>query len=185
MIAQRCQTLWLFLSTLSLRRATGTDTGIAARNPISIHALLAESDDTSMPPTFIFAAFLSTLSLRRATRTGYHGRADRPHFYPRSPCGERHNTDSRVCHRPDFYPRSPCGERLKIVEIGVRCLIFLSTLSLRRATKIGRSNQSIISHFYPRSPCGERHKISNQCEIDKKNFYPRSPCGERRDYYAL
>ena len=35
-------------------------------------------------------AFLSTLSLRRATRyAGTPGR--RPgHFYPRSPCGERH-----------------------------------------------------------------------------------------------
>ena len=37
----------------------------------------------------VLPAFLSTLSLRRATAAGYHSRADRPHFYPRSPCGER------------------------------------------------------------------------------------------------
>ena len=55
---------------------------------------------------------------------------------------------------------------------------FLSTLSLRRATKIGRSNQTIVSYFYPRSPCGERRRhfagVPEDC-----NFYPRSPCGER------
>ena len=33
-----------------------------------------------------------------------------------------------------FYPRSPCGERLTILLITVTTLLFLSTLSLRRAT---------------------------------------------------
>ena len=33
-----------FLSTLSLRRATGSDSGISCSTAISIHALLAESD---------------------------------------------------------------------------------------------------------------------------------------------
>ena len=56
---------------------------------ISIHALLAESDLPRPTPCPSRGRFLSTLSLRRATRTGYQGRADRPHFYPRSPCGER------------------------------------------------------------------------------------------------
>ena len=34
-----------------------------------------------------------------------------------------------------FYPRSPCGERLTILLITVTTLLFLSTLSLRRATE--------------------------------------------------
>ena len=34
----------------------------------------------------------------------------------------------------NFYPRSPCGERLCVIELIERGLIFLSTLSLRRAT---------------------------------------------------
>ena len=56
---------------------------------ISIHALLAESD---APMAFIAAQrsrFLSTLSLRRATPhlPGICGGGD--NFYPRSPCGER------------------------------------------------------------------------------------------------
>ena len=79
--------------------------------PISIHALLAESDRT---PQKVFAT---------------HG-----YFYPRSPCGERRHYPAHRCnHRAisihallaesddevleaatdgkDFYPRSPCGER--------------------------------------------------------------------------
>ena len=56
----------LFLSTLSLRRATyGLGWEVQIMN-ISIHALLAESDQYCCP-------YLSSLT----------------HFYPRSPCGER------------------------------------------------------------------------------------------------
>ena len=58
---------------------------------ISIHALLAESDNRQ--PIFFWQAkqFLSTLSLRRAT-TGHCGDDRSPvNFYPRSPCGERHD----------------------------------------------------------------------------------------------
>ena len=47
---------------------------------------------------------------------------------------------------------SDCFDPLETLII----LIFLSTLSLRRATHIvgGAGDNSI--HFYPRSPCGER-----------------------------
>ena len=55
-----------FLSTLSLRRATVVIPGPAVMIPISIHALLAESDTMEM-----------------ASKNRYL------HFYPRSPCGER------------------------------------------------------------------------------------------------
>ena len=147
----------IFLSTLSLRRAT--------KNPmISVNEI----------------AFLSTLSLRRATspasvtpatsrnfyprspcgeRRRHSGDDGRPvHFYPRSPCGERPIGDIKTPHFTSyFYPRSPCGERpcrAKLVEtdtgISIHALlaesdvrpkrlksrrcVFLSTLSLRRAT---------------------------------------------------
>ena len=102
---------------------------------ISIHALLAESD--------------------RGTEYGTNNTAN---FYPRSPCGERPPSrkylSSNTSH---FYPRSPCGERPCkrscveiILNISIHALlaesdltmsphksgpvIFLSTLSLRRAT---------------------------------------------------
>ena len=80
------------------------------------------------------------------------------YFYPRSPCGERRYKKHRLQCNFNFYPRSPCGERLHYdnynlhcVEISIhallaesdgksnklagRKLVFLSTLSLRRATR--------------------------------------------------
>ena len=101
-----------FLSTLSLRRATTWARGSRVTYVISIHALLAESDREREPALSHSSAFLSTLSLRRATMIHPRLCNAKPNFYPRSPCGER-----RVAHN------------MKEVEY-----IFLSTLSLRRAT---------------------------------------------------
>ena len=56
-----------FLSTLSLRRATGKSTTLTRIAYISIHALLAESDFFLRSLFATFRLFLSTLSLRRAT----------------------------------------------------------------------------------------------------------------------
>ena len=154
-----CHTLVLtilFLSTLSLRRAT-TPIGIMwgciwnfyPRSPCGERRAVA-------------------LFVRRS-----------PYFYPRSPCGERprQGVHRGRCSR-DFYPRSPCGERRCRPGNCTRCCaflstlslrratprlsrvvptpIFLSTLSLRRATVTGSESQKLILHFYPRSPCGER-----------------------------
>ena len=57
----------LFLSTLSLRRATRRPIFFDQAEKISIHALLAESDVEKVPADVFYQAFLSTLSLRRAT----------------------------------------------------------------------------------------------------------------------
>ena len=193
----------IFLSTLSLRRAT----------------LIFTTRHMAV------GVFLSTLSLRRATllyAMGYHRHGN---FYPRSPCGERpmSGTDfyrsaiisihallaesdptqyARRNAHMYFYPRSPCGERprsaglwLAECTISIHALLaesdlifaarhmavgvflstlslrrattafqklmaallqFLSTLSLRRATLAGPSGPAISFNFYPRSPCGER-----------------------------
>ena len=56
-----------FLSTLSLRRATVHSVTLSALAPISIHALLAESDGIGLVFLWWGVRFLSTLSLRRAT----------------------------------------------------------------------------------------------------------------------
>ena len=58
----------IFLSTLSLRRATGCSCAVRCRIGISIHALLAESDKMDGTDDITDTLFLSTLSLRRATR---------------------------------------------------------------------------------------------------------------------
>ena len=125
---------FVFLSTLSLRRATEDwlDAGTLSR--ISIHALLAESDLEAPARAFLISyfyprspcgerpcttiitictvSFLSTLSLRRATNCTSIGRPKRLYFYPRSPCGERLSTSERLFMPSHyFYPRSPCGER--------------------------------------------------------------------------
>ena len=55
-----------------------------------------------------------------------------------------------------FYPRSPCGERRSVSIWLLLYRIFLSTLSLRRATISISSPLSFWRNFYPRSPCGER-----------------------------
>ena len=168
---------------------------------ISIHALLAESD---IVYALIFAntmLFLSTLSLRRATCYSFRHSASCWHFYPRSPCGERLSYQHLSSDFRNFYPRSPCGERLKNAEAVSKYMIFLSTLSLRRATKLRNPIRPGKINFYPRSPCGERQLASilnspnSQISIHALlaesdsvapelrptflNFYPRSPCGER------
>ena len=124
----------IFLSTLSLRRATRKlpirlPTALhfyprspcgerrfafqAARNRqrISIHALLAESDASSQ-------------SSAKSTPISIHALLAE---------------SDRICQgdkfrNSNFYPRSPCGERLKNPEAVSKYMIFLSTLSLRRAT---------------------------------------------------
>ena len=213
---------------------------------ISIHALLAESDSAGLKSLTSLTVFLSTLSLRRATCTirqshcnhqisihallaeSDYGRAAgivvRDHFYPRSPCGERPacavafklgqlflstlslrraTIRSAIVYvsKQYFYPRSPCGERRHWQTGQSRTRQFLSTLSLRRATRLLSTNHINHMDFYPRSPCGERlwHCLCNAvflpisihallAESDyyqhtKKwkygHFYPRSPCGER------
>ena len=55
-----------------------------------------------------------------------------------------------------FYPRSPCGERPIYMGSKEQALKFLSTLSLRRATRVRLHWRGQQNHFYPRSPCGER-----------------------------
>ena len=78
-----------FLSTLSLRRATGEKQANQSKHCISIHALLAESDVVDTVEFASSMLFLSTLSLRRATVTTPAGAGSVRDFYPRSPCGER------------------------------------------------------------------------------------------------
>ena len=145
---------------------------------ISIHALLAESDIISP-----------------------HSAPDNGNFYPRSPCGERRLQLFLYYQDNNFYPRSPCGERLVHALKLANAMLFLSTLSLRRATVLALfscggvfisihallaesdirqgATSRINGNFYPRSPCGERHANLRRHRSDN-NFYPRSPCGERR-----
>ena len=168
-----------FLSTLSLRRATFKGAHGHISGDISIHALLAESDNGNLgrhrgdndfyprspcgerprrtADSITYTPFLSTLSLRRATGRLRSGWTDGGHFYPRSPCGER-------------QARPPVGSLVLFISIHAllaesdhwyhisknAAIGFLSTLSLRRATRLWIMLYSCPGNFYPRSPCGER-----------------------------
>ena len=102
-----------FLSTLSLRRATVGTSQVFQR-----------------------IAFLSTLSLRRATSQPRRG-PDLPRISIHALLAE--SDEFRKLLYPgstNFYPRSPCGERHQLYDTYAKVLrVFLSTLSLRRATE--------------------------------------------------
>ena len=67
----------------------------------------------------------------------------------------------------NFYPRSPCGERPMVGAFLASSAIFLSTLSLRRATLFSLLRYLLHHDFYPRSPCGERlNDAINGCNPD-------------------
>ena len=129
----------LFLSTLSLRRATQIKQTCRAEISISIHALLAESDGSGLARL-----------------------APRLDFYPRSPCGERlfrHCTTYLNCSH--FYPRSPCGERLPAFWLldsnaGISIHALLAESDTPMVTP-----PSYKHNFYPRSPCGERRQAQS------------------------
>ena len=145
---------------------------------ISIHALLAESDGCRIEHDAAVAYDFYPRSPCGERQGACVGAALRLNFYPRSPCGERHETDYTMYLEDNFYPRSPCGERLASAWAMSETLVFLSTLSLRRATARARRSWLWYPHFYPRSPCGER--LPEARELSSiKYFYPRSPCGER------
>ena len=152
---------------------------IVMRALISIHALLAESDQVNRNVANGERKFLSTLSLRRATRRHRADDGSPINFYPRSPCGERRQTNLPGKIIKNFYPRSPCGERLGTLRTVSVKKTFLSTLSLRRATSQQPAGTTSTTYFYPRSPCGERLKFSISGSVNQY-FYPRSPCGERQ-----
>ncbi len=102
---------------------------------ISIHALLAESDWQAGAMQLPTAPFLSTLSLRRATAAALLLGKNYVKFL--STLSLRRATYSvifKISPLSNFYPRSPCGERQLTLVQGFLCWTFLSTLSLRRAT---------------------------------------------------
>ena len=215
-----------FLSTLSLRRATvfgfawlASHLNFYPRSPcgerpssvkqslsgstISIHALLAESDNNgheTTPNKVVYFyprspcgerrlptalrtphhKFLSTLSLRRATTLILTDTMLHAEFL--STLSLRRATREKPRQtRTDtnFYPRSPCGERQSLGLLGwLRTLISIHALLAESDPAQKRYHGSAPTDFYPRSPCGERpaNRTDPSAILD---FYPRSPCGER------
>ena len=194
----------LFLSTLSLRRATTTTITIC----IALRFLSTLSLRRATGECQIIIedgrVFLSTLSLRRATAGPAPLYAGQRYFYPRSPCGERPagNQHWQIL-LGDFYPRSPCGERRLMYRhqgqqnpISIHALLaesdkntpqnklanmqFLSTLSLRRATaSTGATRRAQEANISIHALLAESDPYSLNQSVKSLYFYPRSPCGER------
>ena len=123
-----------FLSTLSLRRATSAEDCKICIYDISIHALLAESDVgclVSMPPWCISIHALLAESdwLCCISSSQCH-----PFLSTLSLRRATSSVDDNGVQGYHFYPRSPCGERRLAHDTYVIMEAFLSTLSLRRAT---------------------------------------------------
>ena len=191
-----------FLSTLSLRRATQEQRHYQHCLPISIHALLAESDCQPCDrrnPLF--------------------------NFYPRSPCGERQANPSlydpartisihallaesdKPCRWSisacrNFYPRSPCGERrsnsARSTSPGRISIHALLAESDRQPAQLLHKPRMIsihallaesdVFHFvHAHNVIGFLSTLSlrratwllHRVHTQRRNFYPRSPCGER------
>ena len=147
-----------FLSTLSLRRATRPPALINLIIRISIHALLAESDEEVFFQASIWDTYFYPRSpcgeRRMALALCFYLCW---YFYPRSPCGERPcwNSSSRL-RRQYFYPRSPCGERpLLLMAHPVGRKISIHAL-LAESDWLPYFPMEQRNYFYPRSPCGER-----------------------------
>ena len=123
-----------FLSTLSLRRATRKNLVNGICGVISIHALLAESDQTK---ALKVSALRISIHALLAESDGIQAQAailvppisihallaESDSFNAAQPAAQR-----------NFYPRSPCGERPTPLCARIAFGAFLSTLSLRRAT---------------------------------------------------
>ena len=104
----------------------------------------------------LFVSFLSTLSLRRATMNPAIIAKPLSYFYPRSPCGERRCEIVSIERCSLFLSTLSLRRATDTISQPGCALPFLSTLSLRRATHPHKSNQFAGQYFYPRSPCGER-----------------------------
>ena len=137
--------------------------GLLALIYISIHALLAESDGSSA----VFSGCCTGISIHAllaesdADRIGYAVRL----LY--------------------FYPRSPCGERPQEVSVRRGVALFLSTLSLRRATSSQRLSALQLFQFLSTLSLRRATHVRNTLQYCGNYFYPRSPCGERRYLIAV
>ena len=185
-----------FLSTLSLRRATSDGFHCGANVAISIHALLAESDNINS-------------SVNTADQISIHALLAESDLSMAKVCqvvssisihallAESDFMGPLIFNvQPHFYPRSPCGERPPRVLRHCTTYLFLSTLSLRRATAPNRHPCPRSRNFYPRSPCGERptantgattsdaisiHALLAESDYDNYNLH----CTEEISIHAL
>ena len=191
----------LFLSTLSLRRATINPTkqlnlpGISIHallaesdspprfcyldNIISIHALLAESDHTNKARGERINRFLSTLSLRRATLTSVVSSAGTIGFLSTLSLRRatlRHNA-SYNCHNISIH--ALLAESDKRANSLADAPPKISIHALLAESDNGHEQAPYKVWISIHALLAESDNANLRRHRGNNNFYPRSPCGER------
>ena len=136
----RSWTTTTFLSTLSLRRATSPNGGQYSVYSISIHALLAESDQDLIAKELALAA-ISIHALLAESDTA---------------ANEAATTANISIHA--LLAESDKPSTLAVTEIMISIHALLAESDCRTKHSTNPKN-----HFYPRSPCGERRIIRGYC----------------------
>ena len=137
-------TMLLFLSTPSARRATYHKPRQLSRAGISIHALREEGDRSGCAALRNCGGFLSTPSARRATRHSPFQKLVTQYFYPRPPRGGRHARGGAFSSR---------------ASISIHAL-------REEGDSLGHDIESLIRNFYPRPPRGGRQEFGIDMEDD-------------------
>ena len=166
-------------STLSLRRATPGSLARSRRRLDFIHALLAESDGFYADMMALTAISIHALPCGERPCSTSRSRASSTISIHALLAESDFALALNLAHVGDFIhallaesdSSACCGVRRKYISIHALlaesdskhlCVrlsieVFLSTLSLRRATVLVWCSSGGVSDFYPRSPCGERH----------------------------
>ena len=126
-----------------------------------------------------YSRFLSTLSLRRATPVLLFPQIPVFDFYPRSPCGERPIIFCKLLDRSVISIHALLAESDALGAVTSPAVSrFLSTLSLRRATKQKRTIL-VMEDISIHALLAESDPLELMTVLIIYDFYPRSPCGER------
>ena len=138
----------------------GAYRGARQSRPISIHALLAESDKNTSIAGRITEISIHALLAESDNQCKIDQKRS-SNFYPRSPCGERQSSGWGIPNWESISIHALLAESdLPTASAWTLGGVFLSTLSLRRATRLIYRYGYGRGHFYPRSPCGERLRLS-------------------------
>ena len=117
--------------------------------------------------------------MRRATRAAKGYCTQLQYFYPRSPCGERPTISNDLDSTKQISIHALLAESDAVMP-GILCasVQFLSTLSLRRATR-KRHYNGLSKKISIHALLAESDMVFPRSFLFLIDFYPRSPCGER------
>ena len=166
-----------FLSTPSMRRATGGPQRPRGNSRISIHALREEGDPAPYPLKILNTQFLSTPSARRATKDALDKLEK--HLFLSTPSARRATDVAAAGHDLDaisIHALREEGDREPTPR--TEAMQFLSTPSARRATPPARK-RAPQKKFLSTPSARRATSLRWTPDCRDQNFYPRPPRGGR------